>query len=158
MKFPINTHSVLLSVTGFCLVTAPLLSSAAASDQGAAHVHSAKAAAHASLTERADVPDHPPKLPDGLPEAAQRALPDAALRKKGDAVRRAKDEAQRGADDAAHAARADVANKSAQGSAASAARSGNADERAAAGQARARAARAAAGNPDHPGPGKGNQN
>lgn len=121
-------------------------------------VRSAKAAAHASLIDRADIPDHPPRLPDSPAEPATRALPSAVRNTgRGEAIRKAKIEAERQAQDAAsHAVRADVANRAAAGAAASAARSGNADERAAAGQARARAARGGvapgSGTPDHPGP------
>jgi hypothetical protein len=111
-------------------------------------VHSAthaKAAAHASLSARADVPDEPPRLPDRAAQPPGKVVPDAAHRRKGEAVDRAKDQA---ASDAARAVRADVAKRSAQGSAASAAKSANADDHAAAGQARAKAARA--GKPDRP--------
>jgi hypothetical protein len=114
-------------------------------DEELHRVTNAKAAAHASLSARADVPDEPPRLPDRAAQPPGKVVPDSSLRRKGDAVDRAKGQA---ASDAARAVREDVAKRSAQGSAASAAKSANADDHAAAGQARAKAARA--GKPDHP--------
>jgi len=134
-----------------------LVGQAQGAEEDLHRVTNAKAAAHASLSDRADVPDEPPRLPDRAAQPPVKVVPDAASRKKGDAIERARDQARQAASDAARAARADVANRSAQGAAASAAKSANADDHAAAGQARARAARA--GKPDHPGmpdvPGQG---
>jgi hypothetical protein len=145
------------------VVATASVAAASLDDEGG--VRSAKAAAHAALIDRADLPDHPPRLPDNLAEPPPRAVPGGRGHddNRGQAIRKAKAEAQQQADDAAHAARADVANRAAAGSAAAAARNGNnADERAAAGQARARAAHAnkpdKPGPPDNPGKGQGPKN
>jgi hypothetical protein len=135
---PLGAAFVLLIFTGV----------AHGADEELHRVTNAKAAAHASLSARADVPDEPPRLPDRAAQPPGKVVPDAALKRKGDVVDRAKDQARKAASDEARAVRADVANRSAQGTAASAAKSANADDHAAAGQARARAARA--GKPDHP--------
>jgi hypothetical protein len=144
MKLSI-TFSVAISVG--CLA---LASSVGATEENARSAGSAKAAAHASLLERADVPREPPRLPDGLGQPPRRHG-DNAPGKKAQAERKAEADAQEQVDNAAHGARADAANRAAQGSAAAAAHNNDADERAAAGQARAAAARARAGKPTNPG-------
>jgi hypothetical protein len=118
-------------------------------DQGRAK---GKAAAHAALDEKAELPTVPPQLPDQAAQATEkaRAAPGKnAFGAKGDAVRRAHGQGQRQAAEDAKAARVDAADRAAQGSASSAAKNANADSHAAAGQARAAAAKAKA-HPPHP--------
>jgi hypothetical protein len=101
-----------------------------------------KAAAHAALSDGADVPATPPELPQHASDQARRALANAAFGKKGEAARKAHAQADQHGADAAIAAHADAADRAAQGSVAAAARSANADSRTAAAQARASAAKA----------------
>jgi hypothetical protein len=142
-----NTTSFALGVA----FLAALAQTAVASQETDRGAGLAKAAAHASLIERADVPQQPPRLPDGVVEAPRQRAPGIVAGKRAEAARKAQAEAQLQGEDAAHAAHVEAANRAAQGSAASAARNANADEHAAAGQARAQAARARAGKPDSPG-------
>jgi hypothetical protein len=100
-----------------------------------------KAAAHAALSDGADVPAHPPQLPESAADRARDALANTAFGKTGQAQRRARTEARERAAADARSAHADAANQAAQGSLAAAARGANADGRAAAAQARASAAK-----------------
>ena len=129
----------------------------ARADDRAAATESGKAAAHAALSEAAELPAEPPKLPALAADGARKAQADTTFAKKGEATRRAHSQAAQHVADDARSAHIDAADRAAQGSVAAAARSANADDRAAAGQARAQAARAnAAGHlpgATHPVPG-----
>jgi len=103
-----------------------------------------KAAAHAALDQKADVPPTPPQLPDQASDRAQLVHLKTAFGAHGEAMRDARAHGQRKAGDDGRAARADEANQATDGAAASAARNANADSHAAAGQARAAAAKAKA--------------
>jgi hypothetical protein len=130
------------------LMFAPI---AARADEPANDGRSGKAAAHAALSDGADLPATPPQLPAQASDQAHQALANTAFGKKGQATSRAHAQAQPHAVDDAGAAHANVANRAAQGSVAAAARGANADGRAAAGQARATTAKAnAAGHTTRP--------
>jgi hypothetical protein len=101
-----------------------------------------KAAAHAALEEKADVPATPPHLPDAASDRARAAVGGGGAGTRGEAARKAHAQGQRNAGDDDRAAHADAANRAAEGSVAAAAKNANADSHAAAGQARAAAARA----------------
>jgi hypothetical protein len=109
---------------------------------GAASPGAGKAAAHAALRDRADVPSTPPRLPQSASDHAREALANPAVGKKAEAAGRVRAEAQLHISDEARAARADAANRAAEASVAAAAHNANADAAAAAGQARASAAKA----------------
>jgi hypothetical protein len=101
-----------------------------------------RAAAHAALSDGADVPATAPQLPLDASNQAARTLTSKAFGKNGETVSQAHAEADRHAGTDASEAHVDAALRAAQGSVAAAARSANADARAAAGLARANAAKA----------------
>jgi hypothetical protein len=129
----------------------------AAEDDGAEH-RPGRAAAHAALTDGADLPANPPSLPELAPDGSRRGPDSAALGKKTDSAREAARQADQRASDSARVARDEAANRIAQTSIVGAVRSAASDGRAAAAQARATSAKAKAagkpgGMPPHPTPG-----
>jgi hypothetical protein len=101
-----------------------------------------KTAALAALSEGADVPARPPRLPELPPDNALDALANAAFGRKSETAGRTRAEGHEHAADDARAAYVDAAVQAAEASVAAAARNAIADVRAAAGQARASAAKA----------------
>jgi len=102
-----------------------------------------KAAAHAALDEKAELPVTPPQFPDQASDKARAALGKTAFGAKREAARQARGHGQQQAGEDTKGARLDAADRAAQGAVASAVRNANADSHAAAGQARAAAAKAA---------------
>jgi hypothetical protein len=104
-----------------------------------------RAAAHAALSDGADLPARPPQLPLQASDRARQTLANTAFGDKGAAaVSAAHAEAQSHAGADALDAHLDAASRAAQGSVAAAARNANADARMAAGQTRATSAKASA--------------
>jgi hypothetical protein len=127
----------------------------ASEDDGAAH-RPGRAAAHAALTDGADLPANPPSLPDLAADGPRRA-PDSATIGKKDSAREADAQADQHASESARAARDEAANRIAQTSLVGAVRSAASDGRAAAAQARTNGVKAKAGGkpggmPPHPTP------
>jgi hypothetical protein len=124
----------------------------AAEDSGGAP-RPGRAAAHAALTDGADLPATPPSLPELLPDGARRTPDPATLGKKAEAAREAQNQADQHANDGAREAREDAANRAAQSSIVGVVRGAAADARAAAAQARTNSAKARASThppPPHP--------
>jgi hypothetical protein len=111
-----------------------------------------RTAAHAALSDGADLPAYPPTLPELASETARHATEKTALGKRGESLREAQAQAAQRAVDGGRAARDEAVNRAAQTAIAGAVRSATADAHAAAGQARVTSARArASGRPPHPG-------
>jgi hypothetical protein len=114
----------------------------AAEDESAAH-RPGRAAAHAALTDGADLPANPPSLPDLALEGARRVDP-ASVGRKPDTTREAASQADQHASANSRAERDEQVNRIAQSSVAAAVRSATTDARVAASQARTSGAKAKA--------------
>jgi hypothetical protein len=127
----------------------------AAEDDGAAH-RPGRAAAHAALTDGADLPANPPSLPELSVEGPRHAPDSAGLGRKADSAHEAANRADQHAADNARAARDEQANAIAQTSLAASVRSAASDAHVAAAQARTNGARATGAThgmgPPHPTP------
>lgn len=117
-----------------CLVTAGLPAVAAQSGQPASGERPGRAAAHAALDARADLPAAPPALPTQASDRARGALSETAFGKK--AAVAADAQAAQHAHDAVMDAHTAAASSAGQGSVVEAARAANAEVRAAATRAR----------------------
>jgi hypothetical protein len=113
----------------------------AAEDEGAAH-RPGRTAAHAALTDGADLPANPPSLPDLSLESPRHGLDPASGARKPDATREAASQADQHASESSRAERDEQVNRIAQSSVVAAVRSANSDAHVAAVQARTSGAKA----------------
>jgi hypothetical protein len=113
----------------------------AAEDDGAAH-RPGRAAAHAALTDGADLPANPPSLPELALDGARHTPDPAGLGKKPESARQAASEADQHANSNALTSRDEQANRIAQSSLAATVRSAANDAHVAAAQAQSNTAKA----------------
>jgi hypothetical protein len=131
-----------LHISALALALAALTGTGrAAEDDGAAH-RPGRAAAHAALTDGADLPSTPPSLPDLSSDGARRVPDPANLGRKPDLGREAASQAAQHANDNARTSRAEQASGLAQASLAAAVRSAANDAHVAAAQAQSNSAKA----------------
>jgi len=138
-------------ITGLVIFLATLTGTGSAAEDDVAASRPGRAAAHAALTDGADLPATPPALPALSSDGTRRSPESAALatpRKKGESAREAESQADQHASVGTRLTRDEVANRVAQSSIVGAVRSAGSDQHAAAAQARATSAKAkAAGRP-----------
>jgi hypothetical protein len=119
-----------------------------AAEDDVAASHPGRAAAHAALTDGADLPATPPSLPAVSSDGTRRARQSAVLAnggngtKRSDSAREAESQADQHANVGARLTREEIAKRVADASIVAAVRSAAADQHAAAAQARATSAKA----------------
>src|SRR5262252_10976887 len=122
MLSPLRITAVILAVSALTAT------GRAAEDEGAAH-RPGRAAAHAALTDGADLPSNPPALPELSLDGPRHAPDPANLGKKADATREAASQADQHASDSARGARDEQATRLAQSSVVAAVRGAALDAR-----------------------------